>query len=201
MKRISIYQIGLISCSLLWLIGCTPSPPQNIENLCEIFKDYPGWYWDAKKTADKWGVPISIQMAIIHQESGFDGQAKPDRTKLLWVIPWKRPSSAYGYSQALKTTWQHYQTQTGQNNSRDHFAAASDFIGWYAQEAHRRAGIDKHNAFQLYLAYHEGVGGYQKKTYRKKVWLMNVAKKVQSRSSLYQAQLSNCQHQIKKPWW
>jgi hypothetical protein len=32
-------------------------------------------------------------MAIIHQESKFDPSARPQRTKLLWVIPWTRPSS------------------------------------------------------------------------------------------------------------
>ncbi len=84
---------------------------------------------------------------------------------------------------------------------RNDFRDASDFIGWYANQAHRKAGISKYNANALYLAYHEGIGGYQRGTYKSKPWLMNVSKKVESRASLYQTQLRRCESHIKKPWW
>ena len=132
-------------------------------------------------------------MAIIHQESKFDAAATPERTKLLWVIPWSRPSTAYGYTQALRSTWAEYKrTSRGAWASREDFSDAVDFIGWYANQAYVKAGISRDNAQQLYLAYHEGIGGYQRQTYLKKSWLMQVAKKVEARSQIYQAQLYRC---------
>jgi hypothetical protein len=52
-------------------------------------------------------------MSFVYQESSFQSDAKPDRTKLLWVIPWKRKSTAVGYSQALNMTWEDYKDETG----------------------------------------------------------------------------------------
>ena len=186
---------------LLLLCACTPAPPHNVDNLCDIFDEYTNWYWITKKTQREWGVPINVQMAIIHQESKFNGKAKPDRTKVLWVIPWTRPSSAYGYSQALVETWQDYKKKSGNNGDRDNFAAASDFIGWYGQQAHTIAGINRGNAYQLYLAYHEGITGFQKKTYLNKKWLINVAHKVSARANRYQIQLKSCEKKFRKKWW
>jgi len=142
-------------------------------------------------------------MAIIHQESKFNAKAKPPRKKLLWVIPWKRPSSSYGYSQALKQTWENYKKDSGNSGAdRDEFSDATDFIGWYSHQALKRCGIPKDNAYDLYLAYHEGFGGYKKGTYLRKGWLMNVAKKVNARANTYHRQLQACQNKLpKKPLW
>lgn len=179
---------------ILILSGCaSPPPPRHVDNVCHIFKQYPRWHRDSLDVQRRWRVPVAVQMAIIHQESKFDGQAQPARTKLLWVVPWARPSTAYGYSQALKSTWALYkQSAGGYFASRDSFADAVDFIGWYANQAKRRAGIARHDAYALYLAYHEGVTGYLRKTYLKKAWLMPVAHKVEARAQIYQAQLARC---------
>lgn len=177
----------------LVLIGCVTPQPSDVNNLCNIFRQYPKWYNDAKDVERRWKVPVSIQMAIIHQESKFDARARPSRTNLLWVIPWKRPSSAYGYTQALNDTWKHYkQSNGGWFSSRNDFSDGVDFIGWYANQAHIRAGIPRTNAYLLYLAYHEGIGGYQRKTYLKKSWLLPVARKVKARSEIYAMQLKSC---------
>jgi len=190
-----------IFLSIFYLYGCTPPPPKNVDNICSIFSEYKNWYWITKCSERQWGVPISVQMAIIHQESKFNGKAQPLRTKLLWVIPWKRPSTAYGYSQALQTTWDHYLLSLGLTRRRSDFASASDFIGWYSNQAYKKANIKKDNAYQLYLAYHEGIGGYLKKTYLKKPWLIAVAHKVSARSQKYQSQLNTCEKKFKKKWW
>ncbi len=176
------------------LSGCmTPPPPVNVNHICYIFNQYPRWYADAKDVEQRWRVPIAVQMAIIHQESKFDGNAQPVRTKLLWFIPWTRPSTAYGYSQALKSTWELYRrSDGGYFASRDRFADAVDFIGWYANQAYIRAHIPRDNAYDLYLAYHEGVTGYQRQTYLQKPWLIAVAHKVERRARIYQTQLANC---------
>ncbi len=189
--------------SLSQLTGCATTRPDNVDDVCKIFKQYPEWYWSTAHTQSKWGLPIAVQMAIIHQESRFTADARPPREKLLWVIPWLRPSSSYGYSQALKTTWRHYQQATGKTHaSRNAFDDASDFIGWYAYQAQKRLGLSLQNARQLYLAYHEGMGGYEQRTYLAKPWLQAVASKVQNRAWIYSWQLRRCQSQLKKkPWW
>lgn len=185
------------------LTGCTKAPPQHIQNICSIFKEYPSWYWDASATRKKWGLPISVLMAIIYQESHFRADAAPPREHILWIIPWKRPTSAYGYSQAVDGTWARYQKETGHHwSSRDAFGDAANFIGWFAHRAHKRAGIAMNNAYGQYLAYHEGVGGYIQGTYRRKAWLIDVARGVQRRAWVYRSQLLRCESSLpKKPWW
>lgn len=198
---IKVYTGYFAVLTFMILTGCSLAPPQNVDNLCDIFDEYPNWYWITKKTQREWGVPINVQMAIIHQESKFNAKAKPDRTKLLWVIPWKRPSSAFGYSQALQETWDNYQKHSNKIGKRDDFASASDFIGWYASQANKKAKISRNNAYDLYLAYHEGISGYLHKTYLVKPWLVTVAHKVSLRAEKYQSQLKTCEKRFKKKWW
>lgn len=194
----------LMVCFTFFLLASCATPrPDNVNDVCQIFKQYPKWYWAAQDVSVRWKVPIDIQMAIIHQESRFHAIAKPPRTKLLWVIPWKRPSSSYGYTQALDQTWHEYKDATGNYfASRDRFNSAVDFIGWYAYEAHKRAHISRRDPYRLYLAYHEGIGGYIKGTYRNKYWLQSVARKVQRQASRYRNQLAVCEKSLReKPWW
>jgi hypothetical protein len=187
------YLIRAFFLLALGLVGCVSVPPKNVDNLCHIFKQYPKWYRDAEDVERRWRVPVAVQMAIIHQESRFNGRAQPPRSTLLWFIPWTRPSTAYGYAQALNGTWALYKkTNGGLFSARDSFGDGVDFIGWYANMAHQKDGIRRDDTYSLYLAYHEGVGGYQRKTYLRKRWLMKVARKVQARARLYQAQLNSC---------
>ncbi len=184
------------------LVGCVSQPPRDINNVCNVFREYPSWYRASLDVQRRWHVPVAVQMAIIHQESKFEARAKPPRTKLLWVIPWKRPSTAYGYSQALDGTWAHYkQTNGGMLSSRNDFSDGVDFIGWYANQAYKVARIPRNDAYSLYLAYHEGIGGYQRKTYLQKSWLVTVAHKVDTRAHVYQAQLLSCKKaHATEPW-
>ena len=46
------------------------------------------------KSEKRWKIPPYVLMSIVYQESSYKGDAKPDREKLLWVIPWKRKSTA-----------------------------------------------------------------------------------------------------------
>jgi len=197
--------LPLVIFGVVNLVGCTQAPPRNPNNICLIFRQYPDWYWAAAKTRRRWGVPVSVLMAIVHQESHFSAKAKPPRRKILWVIPWFRPTSAYGYSQAVNETWRRYKRDTGRTSmftSRNAFGDAADFIGWFVNQAHKRAGISKVDAYALYLAYHEGIGGYMRGTYKRKAWLIAVAKKVQRRAWIYRSQLRICEASLpKKPWW
>lgn len=202
MKTLCRIRIFLSLFPLLCLTGCVTAPPAHVDNICKIFKQYPRWFQDAKDVERRWRVPVSVQMAIIHQESRFNGKARPERTKLLWVIPWKRPSTAYGYTQALQSTWNEYKKSNGGLwSSRNDFGDAVDFIGWYANLAHQKAGIARDDPYALYLAYHEGIGGFQRKTYLKKQWLIHVAQKVKAKSQLYAAQLKRCETSLKRRSW
>lgn len=197
-----LFRLLFFVYSALILTSCATPPPRNLDNICHIFRQYPQWYTDALDVQRRWRVPISVQMAIIHQESKFNARAMPERTKLLGFIPWKRPSSAYGYTQALRGTWALYKrAHGGVLASRGSFSDGVDFIGWYANLAYRRAKIQRTDAYSLYLAYHEGVGGYLQKTYLKKHWLIPVAHKVNARAAIYQAQLSACQKSLTTQSW
>lgn len=201
MKK-STFLLGLMLVATLFLTACAPKPPKNQDNICEIFREYPEWFWAAQASQAQWGIPISVQMAIMHKESHFQGTAKPARQKVFWVIPGARPSTAYGYSQALDGTWDEYQTELGKGGYRSDFASAIDFLGWYCARAHKRAGISVTNAYALYLAYHEGIGGYTRGVYKNQQWLITIAKRVQHQSDLYHKQILQCQHSLpKKSHW
>jgi hypothetical protein len=184
----------IIFAAMVLLTGCaTISPPQQVNDVCRIFNQYPDWYHAARDVERRWLLPIHVQMAIIHQESKFQSDARPPVQYFLGFIPLGRPSSALGYAQALDSTWDLYrQSNGGWFSSRKNFKDAVDFIGWYANGAHRRAGIQRNDAYHLYLAYHEGVTGYLNRSYLKKAWLIPVAHKVSARAKLYQAQMKYC---------
>lgn len=207
MQRVKRYGY-LLSCMclswcLLTLDGCVTAPPSNIHNVCSIFKQYPTWFWSAQEVQKKYKVPISVQMSIVFQESRFRSHAKPPRRKLFGFIPWSRPTSAYGYAQVVDPTWRHYQQATGRYDAdRHHFDDALYFIGWYSQQAKKRAGISPRDPRNLYLAYHEGIGGYLRGSYKKKRWLVQVADKVAVKARGYHRQLLGCiKHLPRKPWW
>lgn len=196
-----IIQLLVLIPALLAFGGCTTLPPKNIDNICDIFKEKRGWYKSSKRAFKRHGIPIHVQMAIIHQESRFQAKAKPKHTRLLGVVPWFRPSSAYGYAQVKDETWDWYIEKRGiRFASRKNFADAVDFISWYGNISFDRLQISKWNAYQHYLAYHEGQGGFERKTYLKKPWLIKVAKKVKTRASRYHTQLSHCEKRLNRFW-
>ncbi len=195
--------IGLIGISFS-MSSCASGPPNKPNNLCSIFDGKPRWYKSAKRSADKWGGPIHLPMAIMYQESGFKQKAKPPMQYFLGFIPTGRASNAYGYSQALKGTWAAYQKEVGSKfRDRDNFANAFDFIQWYMHKSYTRNGVSKWDAYAQYLNYHEGQGGYSRGTHNSKQWLLNVAKKVEQRSKKYSTQLVSCQSSLdrKKAWF
>ncbi len=184
------------------LTGCVTSPPSHVNNICDIFDEKDGWYKDAKKSQKKWGTPIPVMMAIMHQESRFQPKAKPPRSKILWVIPGPRTSSAYGFSQAKSETWDWYVDKSGNwGADRDDFSDAIDFIGWYNTVSHSRNKISLSDPYHLYLAYHEGHGGFERRTFNSKGWLKGVAKKVSSKAATYKKQLAGCEKRLDSGWW
>ncbi len=192
----------LILLALAAASGCTTSPPRNPDNLCDIFHEKDDWYEDAADARDNWGSPIPVMMAIMYQESRFNAKAQPPRRKLLGFIPWTRPSDAYGYSQAKKGTWKEYTRDAGSYGAdRDDFGDAIDFIGWYNHRSSKRNGISPNNTYGLYLAYHEGHGGFSRGSWKSKSWLQDVAHKVERRAGSYSVQLAGCEEDLKDKGW
>lgn len=185
------------------LSGCAVAPPRNAEDVCDIFFEKRDWYDAAEDMEERWGVPIHIPMAMMYQESSFRYNAKPPRDYIFFgLIPWGRVSSAYGYSQAKTATWNDYIDESGNSGaSREDFADAIDFMGWFITKTHRINGVSKWDAYKQYLNYHEGWGGYKRRTYRSKGFLLTAAKKVDSRAKRYGAQLRGCEEELQKGWF
>ena len=202
MKSVNRLRQAIAALALLMIAGCATSPPEQVDNVCDIFRERPGWYSDAKESRARWGVPISVSMAFMYQESRFVATAKPPRKKIFGVIPGPRPSDSYGYSQAKESTWDWYQRSTGNYGAdRDDFGDAIDFIGWYNNVSNKELGIMKRDAFRAYLAYHEGHGGYRKQSYRSKDWLIDVARKVDRHAQQYNSQLQGCAEELEPRGW
>ena len=177
----------------LILSSCVTDRSFNTSNICDIFKTNPKWKSYTESAKEKWGVPVSLQLSFIKHESSFQRTARPPRKKVLGIIPGLRASSAYGYSQALDGTWEEYKKATGNSKAdRKNFEDASDFIGWYVEGSYRLLKLDKSDVYNHYLAYHEGRGGYQKKSFNKKKWLLEVAKKVERQAKEYSSQIKKC---------
>ncbi|MGB0959147.1 MAG: transglycosylase SLT domain-containing protein [Halocynthiibacter sp.] len=184
-------------CALTVLVAACGSSsdkaPRNLDNACSLVRQKPAYLSAMKKTERKWGVPVNVQMAIIHQESKFKAKARTPNRFALGVIPVGRQSSAYGYAQALDGTWKEYRRSAGRSGAkRDRISDATDFIGWYMDKSEDRIGISKYNAREHYLAYHDGQTGYLRGTYKGKSWLIAVANKVAARSDMYRSQLMSC---------
>ncbi|MDT8857385.1 lytic transglycosylase [Paracoccaceae bacterium Fryx2] len=186
--RASILLLFLASCG-----GGNFSAPRDLDNACSIVRERPTYFRAMKSTERKWGIPVHVQMATIHQESKFIGNARTPHRFALGIIPMGRQSSAYGYSQALDGTWEEYQEEERRRSAkRDRIEDATDFMGWYMNASTERLGIARTDARNQYLAYHEGRTGFANGSYNAKSWLVDVADKVAARSERYRAQLGSC---------
>jgi hypothetical protein len=181
---------------LLFLASCGGgnfSAPRDLDNACAIVAQRPEYLKAMRATERKWGIPVAVQMATIHQESKFIGNARTPHKFALGVIPIGRQSSAYGYSQALDGTWEEYQDDQRRGNARrDRISDATDFMGWYMNDTTERLSISRGDATNQYLAYHEGRTGFANKSYLGKPWLVEVAARVGARAERYAEQLGAC---------
>ena len=186
--RASILLLFLASCG-----GGNFSAPKDLDDACSIVRQRPSYYTAMRATEQKWGIPVSVQMATLYQESKFIGNARTPHRYALGVIPMGRQSSAYGYSQALDGTWEEYQQDQHRRGARrDNIRDASDFIGWYMNETSRSLGVPRSDAENQYLAYHEGRTGFVNGSYKSKGWLVAIAAQVGARARRYHDQLVSC---------
>ncbi len=180
---------------LMFVASCggPKGSPKNLDNACLLLKERKPYARSLNKAKRRYGVPTHVMMAMIHQESKFNGNARTPHRYALGIIPMGRQSSAYGYSQALDGTWGEYRKETGNRTARrNNFADATDFMGWYMTKTQKKLGIPMSDARNQYLAYHDGHTGYARGTWRKKAWLVDVSAKVASRAETYRGQLARC---------
>lgn len=181
---------------ILALAGCA-TPPKRINNICAVFEQTDSFFTDWSKSAYKaerrWGVPRAVLLATIRVESGFDGKAKPPRKKILGFFPGKRPSSAFGYAQALDGTWDRYRKETGNwGAKRNDFDDAVDFVGWHHRLSHEKNGVALNDTYNLYLNYYLGHAGYRRGKYRGDAGLARTAQKATNMALSYNQQMGQC---------
>ena len=182
----------------LFLVSCS-SVPKYPSNACKIFGENYLWYKHAKKSSETYGVPIHIILAFVNKESGFNMWAKPKRTKLFKIIPYKRPSSSFGYSQAVKKTWELYKTETNSPLAlRTRWRDSVFFISWYISKTNKINKIPLNDAYRQYLNYYLGWGNYAKKVYKTDKKAIIFAKSVQKQSRIYKSQLRECQKSLNR---
>ncbi len=192
---------ALVLSAVVAITACTSTPPQSQDNLCAIFDEYPQWYDAAKDSEERWGTPPHILMSFVKHESAFVNDAKPARDWFLF-IPLPRGSSAEGYAQAQDAAWDEYQDENGGLfKSRSDMKDALDFIGWYNHLSSESLGISKWDPKQMYLAYHEGRGGYARGSYNSKPEVVQLADRVDWQAREYGAQLLQCEDRFRCRHW
>lgn len=183
----------LVLALVLAACGSAPPPPRSLNNACDLIRERPDIYRAMNQAERRWDAPVYVQMAMMYQESRFDGDARPPYRFAAGVIPMGRQSSALGYSQALEGTWDEYRRATGNRRARrTNIRDSADFMGWYMNQSVTRSGVALTDARNQYLAYHEGHAGYNRGSYNAKPWLLRVASGVAERAATYQSQLASC---------
>lgn len=179
-----------------------PAPKaQNTANICKVLDRQQHWHQSIMSSVIKYQVPAYLMLAIMAQESAFYAHAKPPRKVVSGIKLWTRVSSAYGFAQAIDSTWRRYQEDIGNNNAkRYNFADAIDFVGWYVTQSSWDSNIAKTDTYNQYLAYHEGQTGFNRQSYLAKPWLLKVAKAVRKKAWRYQQQLKQCRFEYKNYW-
>ncbi|MEM7195834.1 MAG: hypothetical protein AAF402_12840 [Pseudomonadota bacterium] len=196
-KGAAIRLVAITGLIAVTTAACISRPPVSQDNICEIYRQKPGWYKDSVKAARYWKSNLHVPMAIMRQESAFRARAKPPMRYFLGFIPYGRASNAYGYAQALDSTWAQYRREAGNLLSqRNKFDDAIDFIQWYMHKTALANKVAKTDAYNQYLNYHEGQGGFARGSYKNKRWLLNVASRVERRAANYRAQLASCKAEL-----
>ena len=188
-----ILKNNFIYIIFFFLASCN-SIPKHPTNACKIFSEKYLWYKHVKKSSEIYGAPSHIILAFVNQESGFNRWAKPKRTKLFKVVPYKRPSSSLGYSQAVKKTWELYKKEADKPLAlRTRFKDSVMFIGWYINKTNKVNKVPLDDSYRQYLNYYLGWGGYKKEAYKTETKAIIFAKSVEKKSKIYKKQLKECQ--------
>lgn len=176
-----------VSCSLI------SKNKMSQDDACSIIENKRSWKRAVLKVEQKWQISPGMQLSFILTESNFRPRAKTPKKYFLGFFPTGRLSSAFGYAQAIDSTWEKYQEDTNNRfSSRTNFADSVNFIGWYANETNYKLAIKKSDVFNQYLAYHQGHRGYKSGAYKAKKNLIDVAKRTEKNAFKFNSQLKSC---------
>ena len=175
------------SCSII------PTQKMSQDDACSIVKAKRSWKSAVLRSNAKWNISPGMQLSFILTESNFRPRAKTPKKYFLGFLPTGRLSSAFGYAQAIDSTWEDYQKRSGNRfSSRTDFSDSVDFIGWYVNETNRVLNISKNDVFNQYLAYHQGHKGYLRGAYKNKPNLIKVARRTEANARKFNTQLQRC---------
>ena len=192
---------NLIFFIIFFFIASCSSVPKYPQNACKIFGEKYFYLKYSRAASKKWGVPISSILAVINQESGFRRFAKPKRTKLFKIIPYRRPSSSLGYSQAVVKTFSLYKKENNKPLAlRISFRNSSDFIGWYFWKTNKINKVSLNDTRNMYLNYYLGWTAYKNKAYQKNKKAIIFAKSVEKQAKIYKSQLRECKSILNKSY-
>ena len=184
----------------LFLASCS-SVPKYPQNACKIFEEKYFYLKYTRAASKKWGVPISSILAVINKESGFRRFAKPKKLKIFKIIPYRRPSSSLGFSQAVNKTWDLYKKENNKPAAlRISYKSSSDFIGWYFWKANKINKVSLNNTRDLYLNYYLGFSAYKNKAYQTDKKAIIYAKSVEKQAKIYKSQLLECKSILNKSY-
>ena len=184
----------------IFLLGAScSSVPKYPQDACKIFGEKYFYLKYSRAFSKKWGAPISSILAVINKESGFRRFAKPKRTKLFKIIPYRRPSSSLGFSQAVDKTWELYKKENNKPAAlRISFKNSSDFIGWYFWKTNKINKVSFDDTHNMYLNYYLGWAAYKKKAYQSNKKAIIFAKSVEKQAKIYRSQLKKCKSVLNK---
>ena len=192
-----ILNSNLLYFIIFFFVASCSSVPKYPQNACKIFGENYLWYKSVRKSSETYGAPIHIILSFVNKESGFNRWAKPKRKKLFKILPYKRPSSSFGYSQAVNKTWELYKTETDNPLAlRARFKDSVMFIGWYINKTHKINKIPLNDSYRQYLNYYLGWGNYSKKVYKTDKNAILFAKSVEKQSKIYKSQLRECKKSL-----
>ena len=198
---IHFYKINKFVLTLLFFLSACSSVPKHPQNACKIFGEKYFYLKYTRASSKKWGVPISSILAVINKESSFKRFAKPKRTKLFKIIPYRRPSSSLGFSQAVNKTWDLYKKENNKPAAlRISFKNSSDFIGWYFWKTNKINKVSIQDTRNMYLNYYLGWSAYKNKAYKTDKKAIIYAKSVEKQAKIYKNQLRECSSVLKKSY-
>ena len=198
---IHFYKINKFVFIFLFFLTACSSVPKYPQNACKIFSEKYFYLKYTRASSKKWGVPISSILAVINKESSFKRFAKPKRTKLFKIIPYRRPSSSLGFSQAVNKTWDLYKKENNRPAAlRISFKNSSDFIGWYFWKTNKINKVSIQDTRNMYLNYYLGWQGYKNGIYKKDKNSIIFAKSVEKQAKIYKNQLQECKTILNKSY-
>ena len=156
-------RLWLVVYALLFVSGCSlPTDQTNHRDACAFLADNPAILQSTLYTTQAPKSQAQI-LSIIKHESNHQAHARPVASWFIqsW-IPRSYHSSAYGYAQGTRATWQDFQQKTRSRRYQSSYHDNIQFIDWYfSTRGHLIKPYHSEN-YGRYLLYHDGPTAYHK---------------------------------------